>query len=222
MQSENSLNRPDNTRPQVGRRAVINRDDLLQAAIRLIGPHRSVSTLGLREIARQAGIAPNSFYRHFRDVDELAVALVEEAGTALRRIIGQARQRASPDRSIVRSSVEIFMEQLHADGQYLPFLLREGNAGSPAFKAAVERQLQYFEDELQRDLERLSAQKKSPLISASAVARAITRLVFDMGKRALDLPRDQHPALIEDMVLIIRMLLVGAEVMASPDHPRRL
>ena len=43
------------------RKAGISREDLLAAALRLIGPHRSVSTLSLREVAREAGIAPNSF-----------------------------------------------------------------------------------------------------------------------------------------------------------------
>jgi len=33
------------------------------AALKLVGPHRSISTLSLREVAREAGIAPNSFYR---------------------------------------------------------------------------------------------------------------------------------------------------------------
>ena len=62
------------------RKAAISREDLLAAALRLIGPHRSVSSLSLREVAREAGIAPNSFYRQFRDIDELAVALIDLAG----------------------------------------------------------------------------------------------------------------------------------------------
>ena len=85
----------------------INRQDLLDAALRLLGPNRSVSTLGLREVARAADIAPNSFYRHFRDIDELAVALIEQAGGALRTIIREARNRVSNDRSAVVSSVAL-------------------------------------------------------------------------------------------------------------------
>ncbi|WP_251259109.1 TetR family transcriptional regulator, partial [Enterobacter hormaechei] len=56
-------------------RRTVSREDLLAAALKLIGPHRSLSTLSLREVAREAGISPNSFYRQFRDMDELAVAL---------------------------------------------------------------------------------------------------------------------------------------------------
>jgi len=43
------------------RRAGISRQDLLAAALRLVGPHRSLSSLSLREVAREAGIAPNPF-----------------------------------------------------------------------------------------------------------------------------------------------------------------
>src|SRR5690606_17100084 len=94
---------PAATAPRVaqGRKAVISRDDLIAAALKLVGPHRSVSTLSLREVAREAGIAPNSFYRHFHDMDELAVALIDIAGRSLRQIIGEARKRATVETSVV-------------------------------------------------------------------------------------------------------------------------
>ena len=44
---------------------------LLKAALSQLGEDRSFSTLSLREVAREAGIAPTSFYRHFQDMDEL-------------------------------------------------------------------------------------------------------------------------------------------------------
>src|SRR5689334_21407856 len=108
-----------------GRRASISRNDLIAAAQRLLGPHRSVSSLSLREVTREAGIAPNSFYRQFRDMDELAVALIDLAGRSLRRIIGAARDRVATDRSIVRGSVAAFMQQLRDDDKLLHVLLRE-------------------------------------------------------------------------------------------------
>ncbi len=46
---------------------------------------RSFASLSLREVAREAGIAPTSFYRHFRDVDELGLTMVDESGLMLRR-----------------------------------------------------------------------------------------------------------------------------------------
>lgn len=198
-----------------GRKVSISRDDILSAALKLIGPHRSVSTLSLREVAREAGVAPNSFYRHFHDMDELAIALIEMAGASLRKIIGEARQRASLERSVVRSSIEAFMEQLDADDKLLHMLLREGTAGSEAFKQAVEKQLRYFEEELQVDLARLAAHNKTGLYDAALTAKAITRLVFAIGATAMDLPKDKRAEVTEQLTIMVRMIVVGTQTMAT-------
>ena len=196
-----------------GRRPSIARGDLIAAALALLGPHRSVSTLSLREVARAAQIAPNSFYRHFRDIDELAVVLIDQAGSSLRTIIGQARHRASAERSVVHSSVETFIEQLRADDKLLHLLLREGSAGSDAFKQAVERQLRFFEEELCVDLIRLARAANAPLHEPALVARAITRLVFAVGASAMDLPHERDPLLIEELSTMVRMIITGARTM---------
>ncbi len=199
----------------LGRRATISRDDLLAAALRLIGPHRSVSSLSLREVTREAGIAPNSFYRQFRDMDELAVALIDLAGSSLRRIVGAARHRAERERSIVRGSVEAFFEQLRADDKLLHVLLREGTVGSDAFKQAVDRELTFFEEELRHDLVRFAAADGATLHEPALVARAITRLVFAMGATAMDLPPDRDAELIHQLSEIVRMIIAGSRVVAS-------
>ncbi|MGV8960693.1 MAG: HTH-type transcriptional repressor FabR [Stenotrophomonas sp.] len=198
------------------RKAAISRDDLLAAALSLIGPHRSVSTLSLREVAREAGIAPNSFYRQFRDMDELTVALIDLAGRSLRTIIGQARQRAaSSDRSVIQLSVETFIEQLRADDKLLHVLLREGTAGSDAFKHAVDRELNYFEDELCVDLVRLAAADGARLHEPALASKAITRLVFAMGATAVDLPPEKDPELIAQLTQMLRMIITGARTIAG-------
>ncbi|MGE8248140.1 MAG: HTH-type transcriptional repressor FabR [Stenotrophomonas bentonitica] len=198
------------------RKASISREDLLAAALALIGPHRSVSTLSLREVAREAGIAPNSFYRQFRDMDELTVALIDLAGRSLRTIIGEARQRAaSSDRSVIRLSVETFMEQLRADDRLLHVLLREGTAGSDAFKHAVDRELNYFEDELRVDLIRLAAADGARLHEPALASKAITRLVFAMGATVVDLPPEKDPELIEQLTQMLRMIITGARTLAG-------
>ncbi|MFY9476498.1 MAG: HTH-type transcriptional repressor FabR [Aquabacterium sp.] len=202
-----------------GRKAVISRDDIIQAALKLVGPHRSVSTLSLREVAREAGIAPNSFYRQFRDMDELAVALIDLAGRSLRQIIGEARHRATANRSVVRSSVEAFMEQLRADDKLLHILLREGAVGSPAFKAAVERELTFFEDELRVDLIRLAQANGTGLVEPGLTAKAITRLVFAMGATAMDLPPEKDAEFTAQLEVMVRMIVVGTQTLAADTPP---
>ena len=211
-----SVTTPEQSQPDavaravVGRRASISKDELLDAAMHLLGPHRSVASLGLREIARAAGIAPNSFYRHFRDVDELAITLINRAGSELRQIIGEARQRASVKRSVAQSSMEAFMEQLQAEHGYLQLLMREGKVGSPEFKQAVEQQLCFFENELQSDLVRLEQLHGHPVNSPELVAKAITRLVFAMGASAMEQDKKNQSEILQQTVRMIQMIIVGA------------
>jgi AcrR family transcriptional regulator len=200
-----------------GRKPVISRQDIIAAALRLLGPSRSVSTLSLREVAREAGIAPNSFYRHFRDLDELIVALIDLAGLSLRQIIRESRQRANSNsrQSVVQGCTDAFLEQLRADDRLLHILLREGTVGSTAFKHAVERQLNFFEEELKLDLLRLATLKNTKLHEPALTAKAITRLVFAMGATALDLPEDKHAELNVQIVVMVRMIIAGTQTMAA-------
>lgn len=198
-----------------GRKAQISREDLLAAALKLLGPHRSVSTLSLREVAREAGIAPNSFYRQFRDMDELAVALIDLAGLSLQKIIEAARLRAATDRSAVRGAVEAFMEQLRAEDQLLHVLLREGTAGSDAFKHAVDRHLSFFEEELRLSLIQINAAQGVVLREPALVAKAITRLVFAVGATAMDSPPGKDPELIRQLTLMVRMIIAGSRTLAE-------
>ncbi len=197
------------------RKAAISRDDLLAAALRLIGPHRSLSSLSLREVAREAGVAPNSFYRHFRDLDELAVALIDLAGQSLRRIVGAARHRIESGSGMIRASVEAFIEQVRADDKLLHVLLREGTVGSDAFKKAVDRELSFFEEELRVDLVRIAAQQGAMVHEPALAARAITRLAFAIGATALDTPIEHDKLLVEQLSSMVKMIIVGARAIGA-------
>jgi AcrR family transcriptional regulator len=196
--------------PEAGRKHQISRDDLLMAALRLIGPHRSVSSLGLREVAREADIAPNSFYRHFRDIDDLAVALIERSGESLRKVVDQARVNVVSGHAVVRGSVEAFMTQVRSEDGLLQVLLREGSAGSDAFKRAVDRQLDFFEEELRVELVRLTEAADQHLHDPALAAKAITRLIFAMGAHALDRPPEHDAELVDQMTQMVTMILLGS------------
>ncbi|MGE8653164.1 HTH-type transcriptional repressor FabR [Acinetobacter gandensis] len=194
----------------VGRKATITKEELFQAALNLIGPQKSISSLSLREVAREAGIAPNSFYRHFKDTDELAIELIDRAGGVLRQILHEARLKASRQSSIIRSSVEVFIEQLDADEGNLSLLLREGYTGSYSYKNAVERQLNYFQQELKEDLIVLERLNQSKLAHPDIVAMGITQIVFNMGAKVIDMPVEERKQVAEQTMIMIRMLLEGA------------
>jgi len=55
------------------------REELIDAATEVIAESGNANSLSLRGLARRLGIAAPSIYRHFRDVDELKLAVVERA-----------------------------------------------------------------------------------------------------------------------------------------------
>ncbi len=194
----------------VGRKTTITKEELFQAALNLIGPQKSIASLSLREVAREAGIAPNSFYRHFKDIDELAIELIDRAGIVLRQILNESRLQASKQNSIIRSSVEVFIAQLDADEGNLSLLLREGYTGSNSYKQAVDRQLNYFQQELRDDLIRLERLNNSKLLHPEIAAKAITQLVFNMGAQVIDMAVEDRREIAEQTMIMIRMILEGA------------
>lgn len=194
----------------VGRKATITKEELFQATLNIIGSQKSIASLSLREVAREAGIAPNSFYRHFKDLNELAIELIERSGLVLRQILHTARIKASKQSSIIRSSVDVFIEQLDADEGNLSLLLREGYTGSTQYKLAVEKQLNYFQQELQEDLILIERINHSKLAHPDLVAKAITQLVFNMGAKVIDLPIEERKEVAEQTIIMIRMLLEGS------------
>jgi TetR/AcrR family transcriptional regulator, fatty acid biosynthesis regulator len=129
----------------------------------------------------------------------------------LRQILHSARKKANdPKGSIVRNSVEIFIEQLDADEGNLSLLLREGYTGSKSYKNAVDRQLTFFQQELLEDLILLEKHNKTSLLHPEIVASAITQLVFNMGAKLIDLPTNERKEMAEQTMIMIRMLLEGA------------
>ncbi len=85
------------------------REKLMSAALTLVGKGRHFASLGIREVTRQAGVVPTSFYRHFRNMDDLGLQLVDELGLVLRRMMREARANVSQADKLIEESVAIFI-----------------------------------------------------------------------------------------------------------------
>ena len=193
---------------QKTRRAIID------AAYSLLDEQRSLSSISLREVARSAGIAPTSFYRHFKDIDELGLTLVEEAGLALRQLMRQARLRIASGGGVISTSVDTFMEFITANSNVFRLLLREHTGTSNAFRAAVLREIQHFTEEL---TDYTIATTGLSRLMANLQAEAMVKLVFSAGAEALELNNDQKQALAKRLKLQLRFISTGALTHASQD-----
>jgi AcrR family transcriptional regulator len=159
------------------------RQNIIHAAFSLLDENRSLSAISLREVAREAGIAPTSFYRHFKDMDELGLTLVDEAGLALRQLMRQARRRIASGGGVIHTSVETFMEFIAANTNVFRLLLREHTGTSSAYRLAVFREIQHFIDEL---TDYIVEKQGVEYALAHIQADAMVRLVFSAGAEALE------------------------------------
>ncbi len=183
------------------------RRSLIDAAFRQLSAERSFSSLSLREVAREAGIAPTSFYRHFKDMDELGLTLVDEGGLLLRQLMRQARQRIAEERSVIRTSVETFMEFIDRQPNVFRLLLRERSGTSMAFRAAVAREIQHFVAEL---AEYLMAKTGLNAQEAYTQSEVSVTLVFSSGADAVDMAMSERQAHAEKLIMQLRMIAKGA------------
>ncbi|MEU3777152.1 TetR family transcriptional regulator [Streptomyces sp. NPDC032472] len=120
---------------------------LLDAALAEL-EERSLGSLGLREVARAAGVTPTAFYRHFRGMDELGAALVEEALASLHETVrgilaatGDAERRGD-------AVVRLVAELVRGRPAHVRFLVRERHGGVPAVREAIAGQLDALADEI--------------------------------------------------------------------------
>tara|TARA_R100001440_G_scaffold25074_2_gene40641 strand:+ start:6201 stop:6863 length:663 start_codon:yes stop_codon:yes gene_type:complete len=194
------------------------RRSLMDAALRQLSADRGFGSLSLREVAREAGIAPTSFYRHFSDLDELGLALVDEGGVALRQLMRQARKRIARDGGVISTSVDTFMEYLSNNANLFRLMLREKTGVSKTFRTAIQAEIDHFATELADDLRRFAEEQKKPLSSGRLVAEAMVTLVFNQGAEALDATPREKEELKERLKAELRMVLAGSQAMAAASH----
>ncbi|MEU4891024.1 TetR family transcriptional regulator [Streptomyces sp. NPDC044780] len=120
---------------------------LMDAALRLL-EDQSLSSLGLREVTRAVGVAPAAFYRHFRDLSDLGVALVEECLGSLHHMIRAILAGQDGDEERIDATVEAVAEHVRRYPAHIRFIARERHGGVRAVREAIAAELDRFADEV--------------------------------------------------------------------------
>ncbi len=191
----------------------LTRNSLLQAALHLMGEGRSFTSLGIREIAREAGMVPNAFYRHFRNTDELGLALVEEVGITLRRLLREARQAEQATDDIVRRSVGVYHQYVLNNRLLFLFISSERSGGSRILRMAIRNDVTHFTNEMAQDFRRLGVYKDLATSSLQMVCGLIVTTMLAAAPEILDLPPEQpllEAEMTESFVQQLQVVLLGA------------
>src|SRR4051794_37201642 len=139
------------TRPESrGERKERTRRAILDAALRLC-ESSSLVALSLRQVAKEVGVVPTAFYRHFDSIESLGLALVDESFVSLRAMLRDVRRGdpstggAPPLANIVDRSVETLHEHVQRHRAHFQFIARERAAGPPAVREAIRHEIELCE-----------------------------------------------------------------------------
>lgn len=182
---------------------------ILDAALRLT-EDTGLAGLSLRQVAKEVGIVPTAFYRHFESIDQLGLTLVEESFVSLRAMIRDVRQGAPSLGQIVDRSVAVLVEHVRDERAHFGFIARERSGGSAVVRDAIRTQFQLFERELATDLARLPMDHWSGddlrILSNLIVGSMITTSEEILRAEEREMPEIRHRARTQLLMVIVGAL----------------
>jgi len=188
---------------------------ILDATLRL-AEESTLGTVSLRQVAKEVGIVPTAFYRHFASLDDVGLELVEEALGALRGMLRDVRQGAAADLGsltrVTDRSVDVLVEHVARERSRFLFVARERVAGPPPVREAIRHGIELFERELATDVARLPGTEGWSTEDLRTLSRLIvTSMVSTAEEMVHAAGRPAAAAQVEaDARTQLRMVLVGA------------
>ncbi|WP_118178867.1 TetR family transcriptional regulator [Paraburkholderia phosphatilytica] len=187
---------------------------LIEAALRLTAGGRSFGTLGLRELAREAGLNPNTFYRHFDTLDDLAREAVEWISRRLRPMLRRERWLAAHDKpqSVPRRACAAFFAFALDNRDAFRCALAEYHGTSPALRDAVRLNLSEVASEMADDVVKLEL---VPGLAREVIDEVCTQIVLQLFHLSHEYIEDaaRRDALVGYAERFIVRLFAGASML---------
>ncbi len=193
------------------------RQRILDAALGLIMSGRGLDSLGLREVAREAGLAPPSLYNHFPTMDDLGLALIDLACFRLRDVMRQGRQQmvVSDPGAGLRDLVERFLDYLSRHEAEFRLLVQQRLGNVERFRRRIQREIQLFREELEEDARAVARHRQMPDMDYRSASEAAVAVMFGFGIVALEVGPAARRALIQRAVLELSMVFLGGRALAA-------
>jgi len=184
---------------------------LLDAALELLAGE-SFSSLSLRQVTRAAGVVPTAFYRHFENMEELGLVLIDESFGTLREMIRAARADPRTNEHMIRNSVEILVSYVHQHETHFRFITRERFGGVATLRHAIRAEIRLFASDLATDLARLPAFQAWGAEDLQLMARLLVDTMVSTAHAIIDAPA-KHPTAEAEILTAarrqMRMITLG-------------
>jgi len=191
-------------------RKLATRQVLLDSALKLM-ERQSLSSLGLREVTREAGIAPAAFYRHFADLEELGVELVRESLGSMHALLREIRTAEADTADVIERTVDLVAQHVREHRPHFRFLAREWHGGVAGVRAAIAAELDAFIDELVEDLAGQPDTRRWAAGELRVLAGLYVNVIMLTAAELLDAAedRDAEQRIIDKALTQLRIVSVG-------------
>jgi AcrR family transcriptional regulator len=169
----------------------------------------SLVGISLRQVAKEVGIVPTAFYRHFDSVESLGLALVDESFASLRGLLRDVRSRAPGFTDLIDESLVVLAEHVRDHPAHYAFIARERMAGPKRVRDAIRHEIELVTRELAIDVARLPGTEAFSAEHLHLLADLIVSFVTTTAERIIDDPAAEA-RILRDTRTQLRMLLVGA------------
>jgi AcrR family transcriptional regulator len=179
----------------------------LRAALKLLS-RQSFDSISLREVTREAGVTPTAFYRHFDDMEELGLILVDDALVSLRQMIRGAR--TAPDVRInIARSVDLLARYTADHEAHLRFIARERYGGVRRLRQAIRREIQLFTEELAIDLAQYPELGGWSIDDRRVLASLLVETSVHMAVELMEAREDERDEIIRSTERKLLLVLLG-------------
>lgn len=168
-----------------------SRQALLDAALALSTSGRSFSSISLREIARHVGLVPTAFYRHFQDMNELGLELVDQVAMHLKGILHQLGQAyIYQPNTKTQISLDLFFQAVEHHPEPWVFMIAERWGGSEVIRHAITREITFLIEDLANDLGQVeTVQHIRNLQDLQVLSNILINLSFTWAMTWMDINR---------------------------------
>ncbi len=205
---------------------------LMEAALKLNASTRSLNALSLRELAREAGLNPNTFYRHFKDFDELGLAIIDEMTTEIRHPLRDLRRRAAESvapstnpiaswednprlnlaraMQVNRETVKLFFDYVAVNPNAFILGIRELHGASPVLRSALRQVMDDFARDMAEDIRELKLMPEMAPEALHDISETITREMFQLSMEYIEQPEQREQICVKAEKMITSLIMGSA------------
>jgi AcrR family transcriptional regulator len=186
----------------------------MEAAARLAA-RQGATALVLREIAREAGLNHNTFYRHFDDLESLMRSIVETFGDQLRQGLSDARATLRPGEVPTQKVVGWLFDFARGHRDVFIVAMRERFGPPGPVRDAVQHLLEELTKDTQRDLTMLGF---LPDVDPDYLRRLLEVSVNEVFRHCIEYLEEPHrrSELLDATRELLETMLAGAVAMGRP------